>query len=58
MCVAGLDVHYSGDESGTNSNMCANLLKKEESEADIPYLDLGECRDKITLCDRAEHVED
>ena len=36
--------------------LCANL-KKEESEADVPYLDLGECGDKITLCDRADHVE-
>ena len=27
--VAGLDVHFSKDESGTNFKMCANLLKKQ-----------------------------
>ena len=45
--VAGLDVRYSGDESGTNSeNVCQFV--EEERETDVPYLDLGEWKDKMT----------
>ena len=46
--MAGLDVHYSGDESGTNSKIVCQFVEERRSEADVPYLDLGECEDQIT----------
>ena len=45
--VAGLDVHFSGDESGTNSENVCQFVEERKSE-NVPYLDLGECEDQIT----------
>ena len=45
--VAGLEVRYSGDESGTNSESVRQFVEERKSE-NVPYLDLGECEDQIT----------
>ena len=44
--VAGLDVHFSGDESGTNSENVRQFVEERKSE-NVPYLDLGEWKDKM-----------
>ena len=43
--VAGLDVRYFGDESGTNSENVCQFVEERKSK-NVPYLDLGSVKTK------------